>query len=107
MTGGLLHRGSAAEIEVPTCHGGGPAGDGGPFQNQDMRAGRGRGDRRAAAADTETDHHHVDVIGPFGHRSGVDGFWNLESAHSDEDIAGAATWLERVLVRLSWRGRRR
>ena len=81
VAGGLLHRGSAAKIEVPTGKCGRATGDGGALQNQHPGTGRGRGHRRTAAPDPEPDHQHVDLVGPLGHRPGVDRHRNVEAAH--------------------------
>ena len=98
MPGGLLHGGAAAQVEVAAGQCGGATGDGGAFQDQHAGTIGGRRHRRTPAPDSETDHHDVDVIGPFGHGRGVDGIRDIKSAHSGEDIAGTPTWLERVLV---------
>ena len=81
VAGGFLHRGATTEIEVPAGKCGRSTGDGGAFQNQHPGTGRGRGHRRTAAPDPEADHHDIDLIGPLGHRFGVDCRGNIKAAH--------------------------
>ena len=71
MAGRLLHRGAAAEVEVPARHRGGSAGGGRPLQHQHPGARRRSADRRASAGDAEADDHDVDVVGPTRHVGGA------------------------------------
>ena len=89
VAGGLLHRRTAAEIEVTAGQCSRSPGDGSAFQNEHPGTGCGRRHRRTAAADAEPDHHHVDVVGPFSDGLGLDGRGNLETAH---DCPGADAW---------------
>ena len=77
VAGGLLHRGAAAEVEVPAGHRRGAAGRGRAFEHQHPRPGRRGADRRASAGDAEADDHDVDLVGPVRHVGGVDGFRDL------------------------------
>ena len=77
VPGRLLHRGAAAQVEVPAGQAGGAAGHGRPLQQQHPGAGPGRLQGRAAARDAEADDRHVIRVGAVGqHRRGQRG-WQL------------------------------
>src|SRR6201997_3155706 len=80
MPGGLLDRGAAAEVEVPSGERSGATGGGGALQHQDPCAGGGRAHGRAATPDTEADYHDVDVVRPRRHVVSAESCWYF-SAH--------------------------
>ena len=80
VPGGLLHRGPAAEVEVPSGHCGGAAGRCRALQHQNPRPRSSCADRCAAAPDTETDHHDVDFVRPRRHVVSAESCWYF-SAH--------------------------
>ena len=64
VTGGLLHGGASAEVEVPAGHRGGSPCGGRPLEHQHPGARCSGAHRRASAGDAETDHHDVDFVRP-------------------------------------------
>ena len=77
VPGGPLNGGAATEVEVPAGHRGGAARGTGTFQDEHPSPAGRCGDGRASAGDPESDHHDVDVVGPIGHRGGIDRFGNV------------------------------
>ena len=98
MPGRLLDCRPATEVEVAAGHCGRTAGRRGTFQHHYPGAGGGCRDRSAAPADPEPDDHHIELIGTVGERVDTKGCGEIQTAHSDEDIAGPGRWLEHVLV---------
>jgi hypothetical protein len=80
VAGGFLHRRPATQIEVASRHRACAACRGSALQHQHACARGGGADGRAAACDTEADHHDIDVVGPRRHLGNVDGFRDL-TAH--------------------------
>ena len=68
----LLHRRTAAEVEVAPGHRAGPAVLGGPLQQHDSRPCPCRLERRAATRDAEADDNHVHLVAPRLDVGGVD-----------------------------------
>ena len=66
VAGRLLHRRTAAEVEVPAGHARRPAVHRGPLQQQHPRAGPGGLECGAAAGDAEADDHDVPRLGLGG-----------------------------------------
>ena len=77
MAGRLLHRGAAAEVEMPAGHRCGSAGRRRSLQHQHPGSRRRSADRRAPAGDAEADHHHIDIVGPFLDVAGAHGRWDI------------------------------
>src|ERR1700756_5501732 len=101
MPGGLLDRGPAAEVKMPSGERGGATGGSSTLQHQAPRAGGGRAHGCAAASDTEADHHDVDVVRPRRHVVNAESCWyfsthwrrsssSLRSASSLARLIGAA-----------------
>src|SRR6202022_4007780 len=80
VPGGLLHRGPAAEVEVPSGQRSGAAGRRCALQHQNPRPRSSCADRCAAAPDTETNHHDVDIVRPRRHLVSAESCWYF-SAH--------------------------
>ncbi|CAA0120708.1 Uncharacterised protein [Mycolicibacterium vanbaalenii] len=64
VSGGLLHCGATAEVEVAAGHRRRPAGRSGLLQDQDAGPCRCGADGRATTGDAESEDHHIRLVGP-------------------------------------------